>query len=204
MDPRAETALDPRLLLTTLDESCCAIPAHVAGRLGVDEAHVGAALDGLEQGGLVRRDGDGSYHLPPESVGELRELYVVAILLEGLALRSAARFGADGLQALRDTNDRLRTAADTTSAVAADDDFHRILVAASGNERLRATHAQTKAALLRYEQHYFFDAARRDRSARRHDEIIAALEAGNHAEAAEGVRRNFEDARPDIEDDLSR
>jgi DNA-binding GntR family transcriptional regulator len=202
MDAGADIVLDPRLLLTTLEEECCAVPSHVAGKLGVDEAHVGAALDGLEQGGFVRRDGDGSYRLPPESVGELRELYVVAILLEGLALRSAPRFDAPQLDELRAANARLRGAQDTSAAVAADDEFHCVLVKASGNQRLRATHAQTKAALLRYEQHYFFDPARLERSACQHDEIIAAIESGNHAAAAAAVRRNFEDARPDIEGDL--
>jgi DNA-binding GntR family transcriptional regulator len=172
-------------------------------KLGIDESHVGAALDGLEQGGFVRREGDGSYSLPAESVGELRELYVVAILLEGLALRSAPRFDEARLDALRAANGRLRAATETAAAVKADDDFHRLLVEAAGNARLLATHGQTKAALLRYEQHYFFDPERCARSAGQHDAIIEALATGQHVTAASIVRQNFEDSRPDIEDDMS-
>jgi len=203
MDSGADIVLDPRLLLTTLEEGCLAVPSHVAVKLGIDETHVGAALDGLEQGGFVQRDADGSYRLPAESVGELRELYVVAILLEGLALRSAPPFDDARLDALRAANARLRSATETEQAITADDDFHRLLVEAAGNPRLLATHGQTKAALLRYEQHYFFDADRCARSAGQHDAIIEALAAGQHVTAAGLVRQNFEDSRPDIEDDMS-
>jgi len=202
VDAEVDSAVDPRLLLRTLEEECCAVPADVAGRLGVDEDHVHAGLDGLERSGFVRRDGDGVYRLPPESAGELRELYVVAILLEGLALRGAPPFDDARLDAVRAANARLRAATDTAAAVAADDEFHRTLVEASANARLRATHAQCKAALLRYEFHYFFDAARVERSACQHDAVVAALEAGDNEAAAAAVRANFEDSMPDIEQDL--
>jgi DNA-binding GntR family transcriptional regulator len=202
MEAGADIVLDPRLLLTTLEQECRAVPAHVAGKLGVDEAHVGAALDGLAEGGFVERDGDGTYRLPPESVGELRELYVVAILLEGLALRSAPPFDDARIAALRAANARLRAACETAEAVAADDEFHRLLVAAAGNPTLEATHARTKAALLRYEHHYFFEPAKCERSAGQHDLIIEALAEGRHPDAAALVRANFEASRPDIEGDL--
>jgi DNA-binding GntR family transcriptional regulator len=202
VDAEVDRAVDPRLLLRSLEEECCAVPADLAGRLGVDEGHVHAGLDGLQRSGFVRRDPDGAYRLPPESAGELRELYVVAILLEGVALRGAARFDDARIEELRAANARLRAATDTEAAVAADDDFHRTLVEASANARLRATHAQCKAALLRYEQHYFHDAARAERSACQHDVVIAALEAGDNNGAAAAVRANFEDSMPDIEQDL--
>jgi DNA-binding GntR family transcriptional regulator len=200
LDAGSDTTLDPRLLLTTLGEERCAVPAHVAQRLGMDEGHTRAALEGLERGGFVRRDAEGAFQLPAESLNELRELYVVAILLEGLAVRSSAPFGDDTLEELRACNERLRAAAgETRDAIIADDDFHRTLVRHCGNERLLKTHTQTKAALLRYERYAMIDPERVRRSADLHDEIVAALEAGDHPAAAGLVRRNFEDSLPDLE-----
>jgi DNA-binding GntR family transcriptional regulator len=81
----------------------------------------------------------------------------------------------------------------------ADDDFHRVLVEHSANERLIRTHAQTKAALLRYERYALGEEARIRRSADQHDQIIALLDAGDQRAAAAAIRRNFEDSRPDVE-----
>ena len=200
MHGEPDTALDPRLLLTTLGEDRCAVPEDVAARLGIDERHTRAALEGLERGGFVRRDERGAFQLPAASLNELRELYVVAILLEGLAIRSCDSFDAAALDRLRECNERLRASVgDTSGAIMADDDFHRLLVEHSANERLIRTHAQTKAALLRYERYALGEDERVRRSAAQHDEIIALLEAGDHAGAAGAIRRNFEDARPDVE-----
>jgi DNA-binding GntR family transcriptional regulator len=200
VDGPADTALDPRLLLTTLGEERCAVPEHVAERLGVDERHTRAALEGLERGGFVRRGEDGAFQLPAASLNELRELYVVAILLEGLAVRSCDPFDRATLDRLRECNERLRASAgDTSGAIMADDDFHRVLVEHSANERLIRTHAQTKAALLRYERYALGEEARIRRSADQHDQIIALLDAGDQRAAAAAIRRNFEDSRPDVE-----
>jgi DNA-binding GntR family transcriptional regulator len=200
LDTGSDTTLDPRLLLTTLGEERCAVPAHVAERLGMDEAHTRAALEGLERGGFVRRDAEGAFQLPAESLNELRELYVVAILLEGLAVRSAPPFDPGTIAELRACNERLRAAAgDTSAAILADDDFHRTLVQHCANERLLKTHTQTKAALLRYERYALVDPDRVRRSADQHDDVVAALEDGDHPRAAGLVRRNFEDSLPDLE-----
>ncbi|MBI5105361.1 MAG: GntR family transcriptional regulator [Solirubrobacterales bacterium] len=195
--------MDPRLLLSTLGTVSRAVPAEIAQRTGVDEEHVAAALAGLERGGFVQRDGEGAYRLPPRSEGEARELYVVAILLEGIALRSCPRFSPEDLAALRAANDRLRAATGEAEAVDADDDFHRLLVASCGNEQLIESHTAAKAALLRYERTYFNDKGRNERSAAEHDAVVEALERGDHAAAAGAVRRNFESSLPDLTRDLS-
>jgi DNA-binding GntR family transcriptional regulator len=193
-------AVDPRLLLTTLGEQCCAVPADIAVRLGVDEEDVRASLLSLERAGFVRHDADGAFSVPPRSAGELRELYVVAVLLEGLALRTCPPFTAEALAELREANERLRASTGhIDTSVVADYEFHCILVRRCANETLIHTHTEAKAALARYDRDYWEqNPGHVERSSAEHDEIIDALEAGDHAAAARVVRRNFERTIPGL------
>jgi DNA-binding GntR family transcriptional regulator len=205
MDAGARTAaVDPRLLLTTLGEQSCAVPADIAARVGVDEEHVLNALQSLERAGFVRHDAGGAFFVPPRSSGELRELYVVAVLLEGLALRSCPRVGPETLAALRAINQRLKSSAgNVETAVAADYEFHQLLVSNCGNPTLIQTHAEAKAALARYDEDYWRDAeAHLERSTAEHDQIIEALAQGDHRAAARIVRQNFERTVPRLFDHL--
>jgi DNA-binding SARP family transcriptional activator len=126
------------------------------------------------------------------AVAEARELFPLAVVLESLAIRQSPPFGTAALDALRWANERLRRArSDPYAASTADDDFHAALIAACGDEPLRAAMRPVKRALLRYEHFYMADPERIDRSAAQHDEIIAALERGDHAEAAQRLRDNL-------------
>ena len=126
------------------------------------------------------------------AVAEARELFPLAVVLESLAIRQSPPFGPAALDALRWANQRLRrSAADPFGASAADDDFHAALIAACGDEPLRAALRPVKRALLRYEHYYMADPERIARSAEQHDGIIAALERGDHAEAAQRLRDNL-------------
>jgi DNA-binding SARP family transcriptional activator len=126
------------------------------------------------------------------AVAEARELFPLAVVLESLAVRQSPPFGRDALDQLRWANERLRRARnDPFAASAADDDFHAALIAASGDEPLRAALRPVKRALLRYEHFYMTDPERIDRSAEQHDSIVAALERRDHAEAAQRLRDNL-------------
>ena len=126
------------------------------------------------------------------AVAEARELFPLAVVLESLAIRQSPPFGRAALDALRWANERLRrAAADPYAASAADDDFHAALIAACGDEPLRSALRPIKRALLRYEHYYMADPERIARSAEQHDGIIAALERGDHAEAAQRLRDNL-------------
>ena len=59
-----------------------------------------------------------------------------------------------------------------------------------------------KRALLRYERVYMVDPARIERSAAQHEAIVAALEAGDHAAAAQLVRHNLSRGLPDLTEAL--
>ena len=164
----------------------------LAERLGVGRDDAERTLACLVEDGLVARDDEGAYRLPPLDEAQLRELYVSTILLEGLAVRVSPPFDEAALAKLRAVNDRLR-GSEGDAAVDADDEFHRLLVMRCGKPELLRTHASVKAALVRYEQVFFVGSPERiGRSCEQHEEIIAALERGDHERAAIGVRRNFE------------
>jgi DNA-binding GntR family transcriptional regulator len=132
-------------------------------------------------------------------MSEANRLYPAAVVLESVAVRRSPPFDEAQLRALRDANERFRAAAgDAAAASVADDEFHRLLVADCGNDDLVAALLPIKRALLRYELVYMADPERIERSAEKHDAIIAALERGNHAEAAHLLRENLAGGLPDL------
>ena len=106
-------------------------------------------------------------------VVEARELYPLAVVLESIAIRWSPAFEPAALEGLREANRRMRAAVRDASA-----------------------------AMLRYERAYMREPSRVERSAVQHDEIIRALERGNHAEAAQRLRRNLTGGLPDLTDAL--
>jgi DNA-binding SARP family transcriptional activator len=149
--------------------------------------------------------GDGARRPAALGMSEARELYPLAVVLETIAIRQSPRFGPPALTALRRTNERMRAALqDPPAAIAADDEFHARLAAASGNPALLTALRSVKQALLRYEQLYMLEPERIERSTRQHDGIIEALERGDHPEAAQRVRRNLTGGLPDLTPALER
>jgi DNA-binding GntR family transcriptional regulator len=128
---------------------------------------------------------------------ELRELLPSVLMLEGVALRESSPFGAEAIAALRAANQRLRDSeGDPVAAAQADDEFHRTLTAGCENARLQDVVHLVREALLGYERLYMLSPERLARSVAEHEAIIAALEAGDRALAAERVRQNFTSGMP--------
>jgi DNA-binding GntR family transcriptional regulator len=134
---------------------------------------------------------------------ELRELNPSVLILEALAVRESPPFDAEAIAALRVANRRLRDAAgDPTAAALADDDFHRRLTANCGNPRLLEVVDPVRRAMLAYERVYMLSPERLARSVEEHEAIVAALERGDHALAADLVRENFTSGLPELEAEL--
>ena len=128
---------------------------------------------------------------------ELRELIPSLLILEGVAVRASPPFDAEAIAGLRAANARLRdSACDPTAAAEADDEFHRRLLAGCDNPRLLEAVELVRNALVRYERVYMLSPDRLARSVAEHEAIVAALEAGDHALAAERVRENFTSGLP--------
>ena len=128
---------------------------------------------------------------------ELRELIPSVLLLEGVAVRESPPFDGEAIAALRAANRRLRdSAGDATAAALADDEFHRRLAAGCDNAHLLEVLDLVRKALVGYERLYMLSPERLARSVGEHETIVAALEAGDHALAAERLRENFTSGMP--------
>jgi DNA-binding GntR family transcriptional regulator len=190
---------DARVLVGLLGDEPTTRTEAVAERLHVTPEVAERCLAALERDGLVERVGDGEWRPAALDPSELRELYPAVAILERLALRQSPRFSAAALDELRAVNARLRDATgDAPAAIAADYDFHEILARDCGNRGLLDVLGSIKRALLPYERAYMLDAARIERSATQHDEIIAALEADERERAGDLVRENFVTSLPDV------
>lgn len=113
----------------------------LAERLGVSRTPIREALMRLAREGLIEVRPRHGMQVLPVSTSAIREIYDVLTALEARAARIvAARGGSETVlaeldQAVRDMDAALE-ADDLSEWAAADDRFHRALVAASGNQRL--------------------------------------------------------------------
>jgi DNA-binding GntR family transcriptional regulator len=135
---------------------------------------------------------------------ELRELIPSLLILEDVAVRDSPPFDAAAIASLRSANRRMLDAAgDPGAAAQADDEFHRLLTAGCGDAHLLEVVDLVRNALLGYERLYMVSPERLARSVGEHEAIVAALEAGDHALAAERVRANFTSGLPGLESQIA-
>jgi DNA-binding GntR family transcriptional regulator len=174
-----------------LDEGALAV------EVGVERPAVREALCFLQRDGFVRDAGDGAFAVSELDEIELRETYPVALLLEGLAVRSTVTFPAQALVRLREINgDMERDGDDAAAAATHDFRFHDELVRHCGNDQLLATLRPLKRRLLRYELAYMALPRNVGDSVAAHAGIVEALERGDRDAAAAAVEANFRDALP--------
>ena len=134
---------------------------------------------------------------------ELRELIPSLLILEAVAVGKSPPFDAEAIAALRAANQRLLDAAgDAAAAARADDEFHRRLTARCDDAHLLEVIDLVRKALLEYERLYMLSPERLTGSADEHEAIVAALEAGDHALAADQVRANYISGLPNLEAQL--
>jgi DNA-binding GntR family transcriptional regulator len=175
----------------------------LAGEVGVESSAVREALCFLQRDGFVREAGGGFAVSALDEI-ELRETYPVALLLEGLAVRSTPAYPPEALDRLREINaDMERDAADPAAAATHDFTFHQELVRQCANEQLLGTLRPLKRRLLRYELAYMSVPRNVGRSIAQHAEILEALAADDREAAAAAVEANFRDAMPRLIEHLA-
>jgi DNA-binding GntR family transcriptional regulator len=200
---RAWTEIERRIVAGELAGGAHLDEDTLARDLDVETAVVRESLCRLERDGFVRAEPDGTFAVAPLSEVEVREGYPVAILLEGLAVRTTSAFPPDAIARLREINESM--ASDSTDAMAAathDWEFHDELVSHCDNEQLLSTLRPLKRLLLRYEYAYMSVEDLVSRSVYRHTEIVDALECDDHDRAAALVEETFRASLPGILDQL--
>jgi DNA-binding GntR family transcriptional regulator len=165
----------------------------LAQRFGVSQTPVREAMRRLESEGLLVCDTHRGFTVMAPDDGPVEENFQIRAALESLgASLAASKIDPDGLVRLASLNDRMRALADDDPSYAdLNREFHftvyeyarsplllslmRLLWAAlHGGPRVARSHAE---------------------SARQHDEILAALRAGDSGAAAERTREHIMGAR---------
>ncbi|GAA3887901.1 GntR family transcriptional regulator [Streptomyces sedi] len=203
-DRRAETYLHLRDLLWSgaLGPDDRLVEVRLAARLGVSRTPVREALVRLVADGLVERRGEGYYpaRLAGDALADLVELRAT-VELRGVARASGPRAGAHDRAALRALRGRWRALraeppAPGPAFVRCDEEFHRALLAASGNPRLTET---LESALVRLRPARVRDpltAERVERAVVEHLAIVEALLAGELDGALAALGHHLDAAWP--------
>ncbi|MFC5820629.1 GntR family transcriptional regulator [Nonomuraea harbinensis] len=167
--------------------------------LGVSRTPVREALARLEQAGLVRTKPGRYTIVSPLDARACRDAQSVTAAMHELAVREALpNLSATELEAMSTANARFADALrrdDVDAALAADDEFHGVLVTASANDALRDVLERFTPVLRRLERLRFSSLSGRE-SVAQHDRIIELCAAGDVAGAAAATRANWETLTP--------
>jgi DNA-binding GntR family transcriptional regulator len=158
----------------------------IAGWLGVSRTPVREALLRLGSSGLVVALPGRSTTVSTIDARTVRDARDVIAAMHGLAVReTTGRLGEDDINRMRDANRRFADAValgDVDAALDADEELHRIPVAALGNHALEAVLEQFDPLLRRAERLRF--GADGHTSVELHAELIELIAAGDVQRAA--------------------
>jgi DNA-binding GntR family transcriptional regulator len=162
--------------------------------LQVSRTPVREALQRLAQAGLVVAQPGRMTRVAPENPELIRSARQIAAELHALAMDLAfPRLDETAAAEMEAANSRLRSAlasGDAEAAITADDDFHEVALARSGNP-LIPDHLEVVTATLRRTEYLHFDSVKGSASPDQHVEIIAAVRSDDRDRAAELTRQNW-------------
>src|SRR3954462_9121068 len=179
---RARDELREAILAGTLPPGARLRAEPLAERLQTSRTPVREALILLAREGLVDIEPRRGAGVRRFDAADLADLYDVRALIEPYAARRAAtRIGPDDLARLRGVCDRAdaRGAADDTAVedqVALNEEFHRIVVAASGSRRLEAALRAVAGIPRGFRAAFWHDDAQREQSLFCHRQMVHPLE----------------------------
>ena len=166
----------------------------VSDALRISRTPVREALGRLASEGFLERIPHRGFRMPGESVPDLLELYPIISTLEVLAARlSIPRLAADDLRQLKEINASYKTAKErneTRGGIEANDRFHHLLSDKCPNRRLCEMLDELRSQVKRLELAAFRDSEEWEGSIHEHDEILSAIELGDHDQALAILERN--------------
>jgi DNA-binding GntR family transcriptional regulator len=167
--------------------------------LGVSRTPVREALLRLGQAGLVVTAPGRSTSVSTLDARAIRQAQAVVAAMHRLAVQEAvARLTDEDLEAMREANARFAAAmerGDADAALAADDDFHAVPVAAAANTAIETVLDQFSPALRRLERLRFSSLPGRG-SVALHSRLIDLCEAGDVEAAAAVSHETWQSLKP--------
>lgn len=170
--------------------------SRIGEQLGVSRAPVREALQLLEREGLVAFDRRGTARVCEFGPEDVRELGLMRLALEPMAARLACkRLAEHDRDALAANLRALRSAKSLADVTQLDLEFHRLVVAASGNRRLLNAWEQLAAPfnVVMGQFHRAIEArtrATRTNTLRSHLELFETLKSGSPQENQEAAFRH--------------
>jgi DNA-binding GntR family transcriptional regulator len=166
--------------------------------LGVSRTPLREALNRLASEGAIASTPAIGYSVRPLSVEEFGQLYDIRPLLDPEALRLAGLPSAARLAKLDALNRRFAAARDAEAAITLDDEWHLELIATCPNRVLVEMIETLMLRTRRYEVALLRERPNRLRAGDDHDQILAALRAGDLPAACAALKINMQSGREPI------
>jgi len=164
----------------------------LAERFGVSRIPVRDALQILAGEGLVNPASNGTATVTEMSVAELQELYELREAVEPLATQLGVQnVGRADVLMMRKQLDVMDEHADTHTWLAANADFHAAVYRRANRPRMTAMVEQLRRLTDRYLYVHLQDAAQTGHLRSEHQAILAAVEKGDPALAAQLTREHL-------------
>lgn len=167
----------------------------VSAALGVSRTPVREALGRLSSEGFLERIPHRGFRVPEEPLDTLLELYPIVSALELLAGRLALPLlTAADIETLKTINRELATSTekgDVRRRIELNNRFHHFICERSGSSRLCDLLDDLRSQVSRLEHWYYSQDDRTEASIAHHDELIRAIEGGEHDRALELIESNM-------------
>ena len=167
----------------------------VSAALGVSRTPVREALGRLSSEGFLERIPHRGFRVPEEPLDTLLELYPIVSALELLAGRLALPLlTAADIETLKSINRELAAssdAGDVRRRIELNNRFHHFMCECSGSSRLCDLLDDLRSQVSRLEHWYYSQQDRTEASIAHHDELIRAIEGGEHDRALELIEGNM-------------
>ena len=165
--------------------------AELARELNVSTTPIREALSQLQYSKIIEAIPNRGFRIPPLDDQEARNLYTLLGTLEHMVILQA-NYDGRSINRLRKANAAFVKAESALARINADLHFHAELIAPSENDYACQIITDIKTRVFFYEVKFMEDKALQPISNHHHQEIIAALEAGDSLKAAELTKDNWD------------
>ena len=165
---------------------------HLAKNLGVSRTPLREALGRLVAEGALTIVPRYGYYVCPLTFEEFQQIYQIRPILEPEALKLAGIPSAERLDYLQAINQKIIEAADAEEIISLDDAWHLELLAGCPNRVLVGLIEQNIGRTRRYEIALMRERQNVRTASDEHEQIIAALRAGNLRAGCSALRRNMQ------------